>query len=472
MKVNDIKRLRNKSMCALLGAVCIVPVGAVRAAAICSGVPWYDQNGNTVSAHGACIVKEADTYYLFGEYKGDDSNAFVGFSCYSSKDLYAWKFERIALPVQKDGRLGPNRVGERPKVMKCPSSGKYVMYMHTDDANYKDPAVGYAVCDTINGVYEFKGTLNKEGHRIRKWDMGTFQDDDGTGYLITHSGNLYELSADYQRIEKQIVENMTGRCESPAILKKDGVYFWMGSDLTSWERNDNYYFSATSLEGPWEKKGFFAPEGKLTWNSQCSFVFPIIGKEETTYLFMGDRWAFPRQNSAATYVWQPLEVSGDSIALPDFKQAWTVDLKEGTWTRATIGEETIGISDSAATFSKAWEPSLDEYADRRSNEKGASVSVQFSGTQIGFYGVARPAGGYGKISITDASGKEVLSSTIDMYCKYTEESLKFLSPKFPAGEYTLTLTVEGARGNWSDKRRSDYGSTDDFVSLSRVMVER
>lgn len=46
---------------------------------IFNGVPWFDQNGNTVNAHGACIVRENDTYYLFGEYKTDDKNVYNGF---------------------------------------------------------------------------------------------------------------------------------------------------------------------------------------------------------------------------------------------------------------------------------------------------------------------------------------------------------------------------------------------------------
>ncbi|KJD31577.1 hypothetical protein PK35_14335 [Tamlana nanhaiensis] len=43
--------------------------------AIISGVPWYTQNGENVSAHGANIIKEGDTFYLFGEYK----NTFISF---------------------------------------------------------------------------------------------------------------------------------------------------------------------------------------------------------------------------------------------------------------------------------------------------------------------------------------------------------------------------------------------------------
>src|SRR5690606_29954604 len=79
--------------------------------AIHSGVPWFDQHGNTVSAHGAGIIKEGDRYYLFGEFKTDSANVFNGFACYSSTDLYNWTFECMALPVQEEGKLGPTRVG-------------------------------------------------------------------------------------------------------------------------------------------------------------------------------------------------------------------------------------------------------------------------------------------------------------------------------------------------------------------------
>src|SRR5918997_912127 len=72
--------------------------------AIHSGVPWFDGKGNTVSAHGANIIKDKGRYYLFGERQNDTSNAFTGFSCYSSTDLYNWKFESIALPVQDSGK--------------------------------------------------------------------------------------------------------------------------------------------------------------------------------------------------------------------------------------------------------------------------------------------------------------------------------------------------------------------------------
>lgn len=438
-----------------------------------SGIPWFDTNGNIVSAHGAGIIKDKDTYYLFGEYKSDTSNVFNGFSCYSSKDLYQWTFESIALPVQHAERLGSNSVGERPKVMKCPKTGEFIMYMHSDNAAYKDQAVGYATSNTINGEYTFKGPILFDGKPIKKWDMGVFQDDDGTGYIITHSGNLYKLSDDYKSVTQQIVENMTPYCESPIIFKKDGVYFWLGSNLTSWERNDNYYFTATNLKGPWKSHGNFAPKDSLTWNSQCTFVLPIQGSKNTTYLYMGDRWAFPRQKSAATYVWQPLFVTNDSIYLPNYKQSWEINTSTGVWNEKKLKGNIIeNTNTNQITYSSEWESTtfLSSISETKSNIPNASFSVNFKGSQIGVYGVSGPDRGYAKIEIHDSFGKKLQSNIIEMYCKYPEVSLKYLSPILKKSKYKLTVTVLGDHGNWYKKDGTKFGSTDNYISLDKIIV--
>lgn len=63
-----------------------------------------------------------------------------------------------------------------------------------------------------------------------------------------------------------------------------------------------------------------------------------------------------------------------------------------------------------------------------------------------------------------------MSSVIDMDCKYPVEALQFLSPVLEKDNYVLKVTVMGEHGNWSDKRRSDYGSMGDFISLDKVIV--
>lgn len=442
--------------------------------AIYSGIPWYDNNGNVVSAHGAGMIKANGRYYLFGEFKSENSNAFNGFSCYSSSDLYNWTFEKIVLPMQDSGRLGPNRIGERPKVMQCPKTGEYVMYMHTDDIRYGDPCIGYATCKTIDGQYTFHGPLLFNGKPIRLWDMDVFQDTNGSGYVITHSGNLYKLSNDYKSVTKQVVKNMTSDCEAPTIFKKKGVYFWLGSNLTSWERNDNYYFTATSLKGPWIRHGLFAPKKSLTWNSQTTFVLPIAGSKDTTFMYMGDRWAFPRQHSAATYVWQPLMVIGDSIFLPDYKGSWQINTKTGTWLSSTLKGMIIENSDTKQIkFSDGWtQDSLaGRFTDRQSNIAGAFFSLNFQGSQIGIYGIGRPDGGYAEIKIQNSTGETILSSLIDMYCKYSESSLKFLSQVLKKGQYKLIVLVVGEHGNWYRKKGTEYGSSGNYVSVNKIIVK-
>lgn len=437
--------------------------------AIYSGVPWFDDKGNTVSAHGANIVWDKNKFYLFGERHEDGTNAFVGFNCYSSVDLYNWKFENIALPLQKDGKLGPNRVGERPKVMKCPSTGEYVMYMHVDTLGYVDQFVGFATSKTITGPYTFHGPLLFDGKPIKKWDMGTFQDKDGSGYVLLHGGDIYKLSSDYKSVTEQTNKAFERGFESPAIFRKDSLYYFLGSDLTGWERNDNYYFTATSLKGPWTKRGFFAPEGSLTWNSQTTFVLTINGSRDIAYMYMGDRWSFPRQNSAATYIWQPLKVSGYNISLPEYKEAWRINRSTGEIGSAKLIGKSISASDKQITYTGSWQQ--DTLTVKSSDAKDASFSFIVKGTQVGIYGLARPDGGYAGITIKNSEGKTILTSSIDMYSKYPTVLLKFLSPLLKKDTYTVTVTVLGEKWWWKEKSGRLSGSKGDFVSLEKVVVK-
>ncbi|MEJ6982201.1 family 43 glycosylhydrolase [Pedobacter sp. P351] len=443
--------------------------------AIYSGIPWFDDRGKVVSAHGANIIKENGRFYLFGEAHTDTSNAFIGFNCYSSADLYNWKFERVALPVQKSGKLGPDRVGERVKVMKCPKTGEYLMYMHADTLGYKDQFVGYASSTTITGPYTFRGPLLFNGSPIKKWDMGTFQDKDGSGYILIHGGEIYRIADDYKSVSEQLNKNMTSGFESPAMFRKGNTYYFLGSHLTSWEKNDNYYYTATSLKGPWTQRGLFAPEGTLTWNSQTTFVLPVEGTKDTTYMFMGDRWSFPKQASAATYVWQELSVSGLSVSIPNYREAWQINPLTGETSPKALNGRIIENSDKTGIkYNGNWQHAAgsDTLSVSSSDSKDASFSVKFKGTRIGFYGLSGPDKGYASIALHNKKGSLIFSSIVDMYSLKALSSLKFLSPVLPEGEYTMKVSVTGERPNWSDKRKTKYGSTGYFVSLDKVVISK
>lgn len=443
-------------------------------ASIISGIPWYTKNGDNVSAHGANIIKEDDTFYLFGEYKNNENNQFEGFSCYSSTDLMTWEFEGIALPPNNEGRLsGLESIGERPKVMKCPSTGEYIMYFHADSDGYRNPAVEYAVSNKITGPYTYKGKLMFGDNYIRKWDMGTFQDEDGSGYVILHHGNIYKLAEDYKSIAEQVLkDDKTLRTESPAVFKQNNTYYWIGSGLTGWERNDNMYFTAKSLSGPWEKQGIIAPEGTLTWNSQSTYVLPIKGNKATTFMYMGDRWSFPKQKATATYVWLPLVFKQDEISMPEFHESWAVDVTTGLWKNVPFQSKSeMDINNKSVTYSGNWETSENmSIISKRANSEESSVSIKFKGKQIALRAVSSIDCGYGHIVIKDSKNNEVFNTWIDLYSNKTVESLQFVSPKLPKGRYTLTFSPTGSHWYWVEKSGKQWGSLDTYISFTKALI--
>lgn len=468
---SDLKSLTIEMVCLflLMNSAFVFAQQAGKYDAVNSGIPWLDQNGNIVSAHGANIIKEKDTFYLFGEAHSDTSNAFEGFNCYSSKDLYNWKFENVALPIQKSGKLGPNRVGERVKVMKCPETNEFVMYMHADTLTYKDQFVGYAVSKNIEGPYTFKGPLLFDGKPIKKWDMGTFQDTDGSGYILVHGGEIYKLSDDYKSVTEKVNENITTGFESPTMLKKDNLYYFVGSHLTSWEKNDNYYYTSNSLKGPWEFQGLIAPKETLTWNSQSTFVLPIQGSKETTYMFMGDRWSFPKQASSATYVWQPLAISGTSLKIPIYQESWQIDLATGIATVSQNKNKILKNTNKEIKYSGNWNHTVKE---SKSDDKNASFSIKFKGQQIGFSSFVGTENGYAKVVLADEKGKILNTTIVDLYSKNAIETSVYKSPILKNGNYILTVSTTGERPNWSDKRKSNYGSTGYNISVTQIEIRK
>src|SRR5213075_1108788 len=59
------------------------------------GQPWYDDRGEVINAHGGGLLYSGDTYYWFGERRGKEGTS--GVNVYSSRDLYNWKYEALAL---------------------------------------------------------------------------------------------------------------------------------------------------------------------------------------------------------------------------------------------------------------------------------------------------------------------------------------------------------------------------------------
>jgi beta-xylosidase len=327
------------------------------------GEIWPDNNGVHINAHGGGILKYEGTYFWFGEHKteGEAGNrANVGVHCYSSKDLYNWKDEGIALAVSQDpeSEIVKGCVIERPKVIFNQKTKKFVMWFHLElkSMGYKAARTGLAVADSPAGPFRYIKSLNPNAGQwpanfteeqkvmqfpanLKSWsfewkmavadglyvhrdfakgqmarDMALFVDEDGKAYHIHSSEenltlHISELNDDYTDFTKSYATVMpAGHNEAPAIFKKEGKYFLITSGCTGWTPNAARSFVADHILGPWTELGNpcrgTEEEMKTTFESQSTFILENPNKPGQ-YIFMADRW---RPNNAidGRYIWLPI----------------------------------------------------------------------------------------------------------------------------------------------------------------------
>ena len=97
------------------------------------GALWYYNNNELINAHGGGILFANNKYFLFGEKRGKAKQE--GVNVYSSKDLYNWTFEGLALSPNYTDSLSDIANGclmERPKVIYNKKTKKYVMWFHLE----------------------------------------------------------------------------------------------------------------------------------------------------------------------------------------------------------------------------------------------------------------------------------------------------------------------------------------------------
>jgi hypothetical protein len=331
---------------------CTGPIGTL-SGALATGINFLDTDGKRVDAHGGGIIRVGDTFYLHGEYFSPTTsdNAFNGFSMYSSKDLATWKNEGLILPQQASGELGPKRRGERPHIIKCPSTGEFVLYAHAASEDYQtDKEIVYATSATVNGKYAFQGPLkNASGTTVAHSDMSAISDGN-TAYVITESAHVYTLAADCHSFVSDktysAANGDSGGLEAPTMFKAGSTFYWIGSYKTGWRANNNFYSTAPAITGPWTYQGYIAPvtdpanniSDQRTWLSQATWVMPVTGCNGTSYVFWGDHWdgtestAAPgKHNDLTTFVFQPLVFNGTKISMPTYLASWKLNVGAGTW---------------------------------------------------------------------------------------------------------------------------------------------
>lgn len=298
------------------------------------GAVWRDSQGKVIEAHGGGILHHGGVWYWFGTDRNpklDPTKRYV--NCYSSRDLMHWKDRGHALVLADPEHLGPHWVLERPKVYYSPTTHKFVMYMHLDNARYQYAHVGVAVSDKVTGPYHFVESFRPLGLQSR--DIGQFVDNDGQAYLIFESrpsGGFFvaRLSPNRLKVERPAVAFLHIPLEGGALVHYRGRYYVMGSHLTGWRANPNVYATAKKLGGPWTTFKSIAPGSKDTYGSQSTFLLKVKGSKKTTVIFMGDEWR-PRALWDSRYLWMPLQMKDGGMVLPE-PEPWRINAKTGVVT--------------------------------------------------------------------------------------------------------------------------------------------
>ena len=297
------------------------------------GEIWTDTSGAPINAHGGGILYHDKVYYWYGEIKKGktwmpEANRswsgtrveVTGISCYSSRDLYNWKYEGNVLPAVKDDpnhELHTSKVLERPKLLYNRATKQFVMWMHVDSQDYALSHAGVATSDSPTGPFRYIGSFRPDGAMSR--DMTVFMDEDRKAYLFHASENnatmhISLLTDDYLKPAGRFVRVFEDRSmEAPAVFKHDGRYYLMASGCTGWAPNAARSAVAESIWGPWKELGnpCRGPESEVTFRGQSTYILPVMDKPGT-FIFMADRW---NQNNLpdSRYLWLPITLTSDGF---------------------------------------------------------------------------------------------------------------------------------------------------------------
>lgn len=326
---------------------------------------WKDTNGDPIVAQGGCIVKVGDTYNWIGpEINRRSGFGFHSFNRYTSIDLKNWekqnpiiKPDMDNIPFSKDSWVA------RPWIFHHEETSSFVMYCEWNDGKDEirnnqiavltaSDISGPWICDTI-----YYRLPDSEGNTFPMGDIGGFQDDDGNAYILytfdkggaNRSQSIVKLDpVDYKRVMSYseggyVAEFSDSEREAASIIKRNGVYYYFTSACLGWAPSKTKYRTAQSMTGIWseEKDVITDPENSMSFQTQHDFVLPIVGSEQTTFLYCGDRWSVCHPNNydgtVGLYAWYPLEFSEQGVPIiraENYEKNggdWFLNIQTGEW---------------------------------------------------------------------------------------------------------------------------------------------
>ena len=323
---------------ALLKCAAVPSLPAIR-----SGQPWHDTNGAVINAHGGGMLAHGGRFYWYGSVRcsgcaGSQMNG--GINLYSSADLYTWEHEGLVLRVFNGSATGNGLDLERPKVVHCAGTGKFVMWVRGTGFGNTPQLLAVATADAPVGPFTFVGNATDPFHTVFP---GNGNLPGGQGYQYADA-TLYQDQAQAQnpnqsrtfvywrtRVNPQNTGframELTPDCldvvpgsdtqlfatpnrEAPAVFAHGSTYYLWTSGTMGWSPTDVFLyaadaplgnFSASSQPGhgwhTYTKASTGGSAGSAGWAASSSGNNWTMWAARDGYLPMGDVWGNESQQN-------------------------------------------------------------------------------------------------------------------------------------------------------------------------------
>lgn len=295
-----------------------------------NGTLWKDTDGAGIQAHGGCILFHNGTYYWYGENKNAVTVKrrmdFIGFSCYTSKNLVDWKNEGLVFKAFKEPanhEAGIKCIGERPKVVYSKKLKKFVLWFHLDNMTYELRRAAWAISDSPVGPFEYMGSFKPN---IRDCcDFTVFIDNDEKAYFIC-AGDMnktmliHEMDDTYTKFTGAYKAIFTEQArEAPVFYHVGDWYYSATSGCTGYSPNAMLYGTSEHIFGRWR-----------LWDNPCmgrADYRKTFQGQSCNSLFANGRWYMMLDH------WNPedIRVSGYSILPVNFDGGYMEVLWEDEW---------------------------------------------------------------------------------------------------------------------------------------------
>jgi hypothetical protein len=162
------------------------------------------------------------------------------------------------------------------------------------------------------------------------------------------------MTEDYIGLEKSIQKWNNGDREAQLIMKNHGKYYYMTSLMAGIDPSATKYWTAPAITGPWTTNlvSMITPNdpGNKSWDTQCDFVYPFKGTEDTLQMYCGDRWKRLSTARNGDYVWLPITFNSKNEVVVDYYQDWELDPDRGVW-RTIDSKRNLALNKTATASS-------------------------------------------------------------------------------------------------------------------------